>query len=98
LNPSAQNIKAFIRQQSPLFWYIAEEHKENISKEFLVETVLNYGDLNAVRQLINLMGIDEVADLFFAMINKSDRSKGNFHELTIHFFTLFFNRYAHRNL
>ena len=93
--PNATKIQDFIREQSKLFWYIPEEQKKNISKEFLVETILNYGDLKAVKQLINLLGIKTSAQIFFDSIHLSDRRKGNYHELTINYFTLFFNRYAH---
>jgi len=92
---NATKIQDFIREQSKLFWYTPEEQKKNISKEFLVETILNYGDLKAVKQLINLLGIKTSAQIFFDSIHMSDRRKGNYHELTINYFTLFFNRYAH---
>ena len=93
--PNATKIQDFIREQSKLFWYIPEAQKKSISKEFLVETILNYGDLKAVKQLINLLGIKTSAQIFFDSIHLSDRRKGNYHELTINYFTLFFNRYAH---
>ena len=92
---NSPEIQNFIHEQSILFWYIPEDQKENISKEVLVETILNYGDLVAVKQLIKLLGIKETAQIFFDSINRSDRRKGNYHELTINFFTLYFNRYAH---
>jgi len=92
------NIVNFINSNSALFWYLPEDKKKDISKEFLVETILNYGDINAVRQLFELLGIDEVAALFFSILDASDRKKGNLQELTIHYFTLLFNRYAHRNI
>lgn len=91
-------ITDFITRHSSLFWYIPENKKSDISEDLLVETILNYGDLQAVKQLIDLMGIQEVASRFFSMVNSNDRRRGNFHELTIHFFTLFFNRYAHGNI
>jgi hypothetical protein len=43
-------IKQFIREHSNLFWYTPEDQKEHISQEFLVETILNYGDLDAVKK------------------------------------------------
>jgi hypothetical protein len=88
-------IKQLIRENSNLFWYTPEDQKENISEEFLVETILNYGDLNAVKKLITLLGIKKTARVFFDSINLSDRRKGNYQELTINYFTLFFRRYAH---
>jgi hypothetical protein len=91
-------IKDFIHQQKSLFWFIPEDKKEDVSIEVLVETILNYGDINAIRQLFYLLGVDEVAKHFYSLLNKSERKKANLHELTIHFFTLFFNKYAHRDI
>lgn len=92
---NSPEIKRFIRENNSLFWYIPDDKKEGISKEFLVETILNYGDMSAVIRLFNLLGIDEVAKIFFSSIALSDRRKGNYHELTINYFTLVFRRYAH---
>jgi len=94
---NSPEIKQFIREHSNLFWYTPEDKKEEISTEFLVETILNYGDKDAVIQLFDLMGINKVAHLFFNSINLSDRRKGNYHEITVNYFTLLFKKYAHRN-
>jgi hypothetical protein len=91
-------IKEFIQQQSNLFWHIPEGKKKEVSQEVLVETILNYGDINAVKQLLFLLGIDEVAKTFYSITNKSTRKKSNLHELTVNYFTLFFDKYAHRNI
>ena len=88
-------IKQYIREHNNLFWYIPDEKKENISNEFLVETILNYGDINSVIRLFNLFGIKEVAKIFFDSIALSNRRKGNYHELTINYFTLVFRKYAY---
>jgi len=92
---NSPEIIAFIRENSYLFWYTPEDKKEDISPEFLVETILNYGDMVAVKKLFDLIGIKKVAAIFFDSINKSERRKGNFHELSINYFTLLFNRYAY---
>ena len=92
---NSPEIKAFIHEHSSLFWYTPEDKKEEISTEFLVETILNYGDLNTTIQLFHLMGIQEVAKCFFDSISQSNRRKGNYHELTINYFTLVFRKYAH---
>jgi hypothetical protein len=92
---NSTEIKQFIREHKNLFWYIPDDKKEGISKEFLVETILNYGDIKAVIRLFNLFGIKEVAKIFFGSIALSNRRKGNYHELTINYFTLVFRKYAH---
>jgi hypothetical protein len=94
---NSPEVKAFIRQHSALFWYIPEDKKEDISPDVLVEFILNYGDLGAVKELFSIYGIQNVADIFFNSINLSERRKSNFNELTINYFTLFFNRNASRN-
>ena len=92
---NSPEIKQFIREHNNLFWYVPDDKKETISNEFLVETILNYGDINAVIQLFNLFGIKRVANIFFDSISLSSRRKGNYHELTINYFTLVFRKYAH---
>ena len=91
---NSPEIKQFIRDHNNLFWHIPDDKKEEISNEFLVETILNYGDTNTVIRLFNLFGIKKVAKIFFDSIGLSDRRKGNYHELTINYFTLVFRRYA----
>ena len=89
-------VKEFIRKHSNLFWYIPEDKKEDISHEVLVEFILNYGDLNSIRNLLDLLGIEKTAKVFFDSINLSERRKGNYYELTLNYFTLFFKKYAPR--
>jgi hypothetical protein len=91
---NSPELKAFIRENSSLFWYTPQDKKEDIGAEFLVEMILNYGDINAVRKLLKIMGIKKVAEVFYYSINLSQRRRGNYHESTVNFFTLLFKRYA----
>jgi hypothetical protein len=90
----SEALKDFIREYAVLFWYSPEDKAETVSDELLVETILNYGDMDAVRKLFRVMGIKKVASIFFNSINKSERSRNNYHELTLNYFTLLFNHYA----
>ena len=92
---NSPEVKAFIKQHSSLFWYIPEDKKEEISPDVLVEFILNYGDMEAVKGLFSLFGIDKIAEIFFNSINLSERRKGNYHELTLNYFTILFNKYAY---
>ena len=89
-----ESLKNFIRENGYLFWYTPEDKGENVTDELLVETMLNYGNLDQIKNLFNLMGMRNVAQIFFDSINLSERRKNNYHELTLNYFTLFFNRYA----
>jgi len=87
-------VKKYIDDRRHLFWYSPSPKSETVSDELLVEMVLNYGSMDDVRALFEVMSIKNVAKIFFDSIGKSERRKGNFHELTLNYFTLFFNRYA----
>ena len=87
-------VKKFIDDHQYLFWYSPAPKSETVSDELLVEMVLNYGNMDELRGLFSVMGIKEVARIFFTSIGMSDRRKGNYHELTLNYFTLLFNRYA----
>ena len=87
-------LKKFIEDHQELFWYSPVPKSETVNDELLVEMVLNYGSMNSMRGLFEVMGIKEVAKIFFDSIGKSERRKGNYHELMLNYFTLLFNRYA----
>jgi hypothetical protein len=97
MNTKSRNkeLKQYIAEHKSLFWYTPENKKEEIGNDLLVETILNYGDINAVKNLLTLLGPKNVAKVFFDSINQSERKKNNYHELTLNYFTLFFNRYAY---
>ena len=84
-------IKAFIRQNSSLFWYTPDDKKEEISHEFLVETILNYGDLKNIKTLLRIMGIEETSRIFFSA---EGRKKLNYYPEVYNYFSLLFSRYA----
>ena len=88
------HVKEFIREQSDLFWFIPDRDKGRVSEACLVETILNYGSMDAVIRLVKLLGINTVARIFADSISRSPRRKNNYHELTRHYFLQVFQRYA----
>jgi len=57
-----------------------------ISDSALFETILNYGDKEAFIELSKLMGFNKVAKIFYESVTKSERTKSNYSELSIHYF------------
>jgi hypothetical protein len=88
---NSPEIKAFIRQNSSLFWYTPDDKKEEISLDFLLETILNYGDMNSIKTLIRIIGIKEMSQIFF---RAKGRKKLNYYPEIYNFFSLLFSRYA----
>ena len=87
----SSEIKAFIREKSSLIWSVPEDKKEEVSPALLVETILNYGSMDDVRKLIRLMGMEEVARVFFCA---KGRQKLNYYPQIHNYFSLLFKKYA----
>lgn len=90
-----EDIKKFIHEHSSLLWYVKEDAKERISLELLVETILNYGTLDDVKKLFELISIEKAAEIFF---QQTDRKRCNYFPKVKNFFTLYFNRHVQRNI
>ena len=88
---NSPEIKSYIHKHRELFWYTPEKEKENISEELLVETILNYGDMDAVKELFKVMGVENTSTVFFGM---HGRKKLNFYPEIYNFFSLYFKKYA----
>ena len=92
---NSPEIKEFIRQHSNLFWYTPEDKKEEISNEFLVETILNYGDMNDVRKLIKIIGIERLSEIFSGL---QGRKIMNYYPEIYNFFSILIKKYAHPDI
>ncbi len=88
---NSPEIKAFIRKHSNLFWYIPDDKKEDIDHEILVEFILNYGDMEAVKELFRILGVKNAAKAFY---NATGRQKLNYFPEIFNYFDLFFKKYA----
>ena len=82
-------IGDFVKKRKHLFW--STKNYDGLSKEAVVEGVLNYGDMNDVRELIALLGIQEVAKIFRENIN---RARINYRPEVVNYFQLYFQKYA----
>lgn len=87
-------VRNFIREQDDLFWCVPEADKENVSVTVLVETILNYGSMDAVIKLVRLLGLDLVARTFAESLSPESRRRNNYHELTRNYFLHVFRIYA----
>ncbi len=86
------SIKEFIKKRDNLIWYVGD--KDNLSDDSIVESVLNYGDFKDFKEMINIMSIEKVADIFR---KQSEKERSNYRPSIKNYFTLYFNKYAPRN-
>ncbi|GHT56429.1 hypothetical protein FACS189451_01180 [Bacteroidia bacterium] len=87
----SEALKNFIHKHAVLFWYSPEDKAETVSDELLVETILNYGDMEAVRELFKMIGTEQAATIFRGM---TGRKQLNYFPEIWNFFNLYFNHYA----
>lgn len=92
---NSPEVKALIRKYSHLFWYIPDDKKEEIDHEVLVEFILNYGDMDAVKDLFRVLGVDKAAEAFYMA---TGRRKLNYYAEIYNFFDLYFKRNAQTNI
>ena len=85
-------ISEFAKQRKHLFW--STRNYDGLSKEAVVEAVLNYGDMKDVGELISILGIKEVARIFR---ENTSRARVNYDPKIVNYFSLFFNKYAQRD-
>lgn len=88
---NSPEVKAFIQENSNLFWYTPEDKKKDISPELMIETILNYGSVQDVKKLIKILGIKKMAAIFFSA---KGRKKLNYYPEIYNYFNLFFKKYA----
>ncbi len=79
----------FVKKRKHLFW--STRNYNSLSNEAVVEGVLNYGDMNDVRELIVFLGMEEVAKIFRQNTN---RPRVNYRPEVVNYFQLYFQKYA----
>mgnify|MGYP007069952043 CR=1 FL=1 len=84
-----------IAKHANLFWYTPEEKKQDVSDSLLVETILNYGTLDDYRELVDCMGGQWVANVFYSA---TGRQKLNYYPEIYHFFSLVLAKYVQGNI
>jgi hypothetical protein len=85
------NKKTFIAKNKHLFWYTPEDKISSISDELLLENIINYADLNTIKELFEIWGLKKAKKVFEGM---KERKKQNFYPEIHHFFSEFFKRVA----
>ncbi|MFH1894488.1 MAG: hypothetical protein ABH813_01130 [Patescibacteria group bacterium] len=82
-------LNSFIKKKSYLFW--STKNYDNLSKEAVVEAVLNYGDFDDVKKIIKILGLKKTAEIFNKQMG---RKRVNYDPKIANYFSLYFKRYA----
>lgn len=79
----------FARARKHLFW--STNNYDGLDHSAIVEAVLNYGNWVDVQELIALLGMGEVAQVFRENTN---RPRVNYRPEVVNYFHLYFQKYA----
>lgn len=94
-NCNSHEIKQFINDRKELFWYIRDDRKADIPLPLLVETILIYGDVADIRNLVGILGKEKVAGIFYHQI---ELPRHNYPERTVNYFKVLFREDAFRGI
>lgn len=83
------DIHDFIVQRKHLAWYV--KNLRELSNEAIIEATLNFGNWNDVQEMIKILGIKKVAEIF----NRETAGKrSNYRPEVSHYFKLYFAKHA----
>ncbi|MBK6813919.1 MAG: hypothetical protein IPK94_23575 [Saprospiraceae bacterium] len=71
-------LKALIRKNAHLFWYIKDSAKEDLPLTVVLEFFINYADKEDIKALFAIVGIKNATRVFFEQVNTSARAANNF--------------------
>ena len=81
----------FIEKNKHLFWYIKKDKIQDIGNEVLVEFIFNYGTWDDVKELIKIIGFDELKVVYEAT---TERKIGNYMPEIYNYLELIVKKYA----
>lgn len=90
---NSPELKALIRKNAHLFWYIKDSAKEDLSLAVVLEFFLNYADKKTIKELFNTVGIENAAETFFDDLDKKGE-RSNYFPVIQNYFSLYFRKYA----
>ncbi len=79
----------FIKKRSYLLWGVSD--LENVSKDLIVESVLNFGNFKDFKELTKILDIKEIADIFRKQVR---RKRCNYKPAIENYFSLYFKKHA----
>lgn len=86
------SLKTFVKNRSHLFWYIGDLNQ--VSEDFVLEQVLNFGDFKDVKLLFKIIGINKASTIFNKQIRKK---RCNYRPEIKNYFKFYFKEYAQRD-
>lgn len=84
-----KSLKNFIEKRPYLIWHT--KNYSGLSQEAIVEAILNYGNFDDFKELINILGIKKTARIFK---KEAIKKRSNLRPEVKNYFELYFKKYA----
>lgn len=91
LRVATGELRDFIAARPYLVWSVKDY--DLLSKEAIIEAVLNLGTWNDFQELVRIEGLETIAHIFYKQLH-TGRQRGNYYPDVINYFTLYFKKYA----
>ena len=88
-------LEKFIEERPHLIWWT--KNYKGLGPEPIVEATLNYGNWKDVQNLIQILGMKKVAEIFRRKSKLSPVGRQNYRPEIIRYFNLYFNKHIGRN-
>ncbi len=85
-----KRLKTLIEQHNYLFWDISKDSLYNLSNEAVLERILQYGDMPELKEIIRILGNDNIKKSYNIIKNKK---RVNLRPQTINFFDLYIEKH-----
>ncbi|MFA5021010.1 MAG: hypothetical protein WC517_03050 [Patescibacteria group bacterium] len=82
-------IKQFIQKNRQFWWYVKDPFQ--LDESAIVEGTIKYGDMAEIRQLLKILGPENIAKIF---INQIKGKRINYDDRTINYFKQYFKQYV----
>lgn len=61
-------LRTFIQNRKYIFWYVSDI--EHLSKDAILEWIIQYGDWNDLKEIYNLLGKKDFVDTYKNIVHK----------------------------
>ncbi len=83
-------LKTLINNHQYLFWDISKDKVHSLSNEAILERILQYGDMPELREVISILGKENIKESYGVIKNKK---RLNLRPQTINFFNLYIEKH-----
>jgi len=88
----SKKLQNFIKKRKGLVWYVKDVTE--LGPESIVEHVLNFGNWKDVQEMIRIMGMKNVANIFWRESKPKKWGRTNYRASVVNLFNIYFKKHV----